>query len=55
MREAYRLNKPGLYTELVAKELYIAIMFVFVGKGVVEFPVIEKAMILAFKKIQTKL
>ena len=54
MREAYRLNKPGFYDELATKELHIALMFVFIGKDLVEFSVIEKAMISAFKKILTK-
>ena len=54
MREAYRLNKPGFYDELAAKELHIAVMFVFIGKGLVEFPAIEKAMISAFKKVLAK-
>ena len=54
MREAYRLNKPGFYDELVSKELHIAVMFVFIGKDLVEFPIIEKAMISAFKKVLAK-
>jgi len=54
MREAYRLNKPGFYDELTAKELHIAVMFVFIGKDLVEFPIIEKAMISAFKKVLAK-
>lgn len=54
MREAFRLNKPGLYDELAAKELHIAVMFVFVGKDLIEFPIIEKAMISSFKKVLEK-
>jgi ribonuclease P protein component len=54
MREAFRLNKPGFYDELAAKELHIAVMFVFIGKDMVEFPIIEKAMISAFKKVLAK-
>ena len=54
MREAYRLNKPGFYDELVAKELHIAVMFVFIGKDLIEFSIIEKAMISAFKKMLAK-
>jgi len=54
MREAFRLNKPGFYDELAAKELHIAVMFVFIGKGVIEYPVIEKAMISAIKKVLAK-
>jgi len=52
LREAYRQNKPAFYAELAAKELHIAVMFVFIGKDLIEFPIIEKAMISAFKKVQ---
>jgi len=55
MREAYRLNKSGFYNEIAVKELHIAVMFVFIGKDIVEFPIIEKAMISAFKKLLLKL
>ena len=55
MREAFRLNKPGFYDELAAKELHIAMMFVFIGKDMIEFPIIEKAMISAFKKVLAKM
>jgi ribonuclease P protein component len=54
MREAFRLNKPSFYDELAAKELHIAVMFVFIGKDMTEFPIIEKAMISAFKKVLAK-
>lgn len=54
MREAFRLNKPGFYDELAAKELHIAVMFVFIAKDTIEFPIIEKAMISAFKKVLAK-
>jgi ribonuclease P protein component len=55
MREAFRLNKSGFYDELAAKDLHIAVMFVFIGKDVIEFPIIEKAMISAFKKVLAKI
>jgi len=54
MRETYRLNKSTLYDELTARNLQIAIMFVFVGKDILEYPAIEKGMISAFKKLQEK-
>jgi ribonuclease P protein component len=54
IREAFRLNKPGFCDELAAKELHIAVMFVFIGKDLIEFPAIEKAMISAFKKVLAK-
>ena len=54
MREAYRLNKSDFYEELAAKNLHIAVMFVFIGKDVVEYPAIEKGMKSAFKKVLAK-
>lgn len=54
MREAYRLNKQSFYEELAAKNLRIALMLVYVGKDIAEYPVIEKAMISAFKKVLAK-
>ena len=55
IREAYRLNKPAFYQEIAAKELQLAIMFVYIGKDMAEYPVIEKAMISAFKKLLGKI
>jgi ribonuclease P protein component len=55
MREAYRLNKHILYGDLAAKNLQISIMFIFVGKEILDHSIIEKSMISAFKKIQAKL
>jgi len=55
MREAYRLNKPALYDEIAAKNLQIAMMFVYIGKDIIEFPEIEKGMISAFKKLLQKI
>ena len=55
MREAYRINKPSLYLELGAKDLQIAVMFVYIGKDLSEYASIEKAMISAFKKLLAKI
>ena len=55
MREAYRLNKASFHQAIAAKELHIAIMFVFIAKELVDYPIIEKAMILAFKKLLAKI
>jgi len=54
MREAYRLNKPGFYAEIASKELQLAIMFVYIGKDVADYQIIERAMIAAFKKLLAK-
>ena len=51
MREAYRLNKPSFYEELATKNLQLAIMFVYIGKDIAQYPAIEKGMISAFKKL----
>jgi ribonuclease P protein component len=55
MREAYRLNKGYVYHELEAKELKLALMFVYIAKDMVEYPVLEKAMNSAFKKLLAKI
>ena len=55
MREAYRLNKNPFYDELTAKNLRISIMFIFVGKDLLEFAIVEKAMISALKKVLARL
>ena len=55
MREAYRLNKHILYGDLEAKKLQISAMFIYVGKEVLDYSIIEKSMISAFKKVLAKL
>jgi ribonuclease P protein component len=55
VREAYRLNKHAFQDELAAKDLKIAVMFVYVGKDIIEYPAIEKGMISAFRKLSGKL
>ena len=54
MREAYRLNKPNFYPEIVSKGIQLAIMFVYIAKEIAEFPVIEKSIIAAFNKLPAK-
>jgi len=55
MREAYRLNKPAFQDELALKNLKLAMMFVYVGKDIVGYPIIEKGMKSAFKKLLGKI
>ena len=55
MREAYRLNKPAFQDELALKNINLAMMFVYVGKDITEYPSIEKGMISAFKKVLGKI
>lgn len=55
MREAYRLNKPVFYDQLAAKNSFIALMFVYVGKDIADSASIEKATVLALKKIIAKI
>ncbi len=51
MREAYRLHKAGFYNEIALKNIQIAVMFVFIGKELIDYPIIEKGMKTALKKI----
>ncbi len=55
MREAYRLRKPDFYELLAEKGLHISIMFIFIGKDILEYAQIEKAMISALKKVVSKI
>ncbi len=43
MREAYRLSKAGFYQRLKSIDKKIIVAFIFVGKKLEEYPVIEKA------------
>ena len=54
MREAYRLNKPAFQDELALKNINLAMMFVYVGKDIAEYPAIEKGMKSAFRKLLGK-
>ncbi|HOI47771.1 MAG TPA: ribonuclease P protein component [Prolixibacteraceae bacterium] len=49
MKEAYRLQKPA-FTETVSPRK-ISVMFVYIAREKLEFPVIEKAMKTALKKL----
>lgn len=42
MREAYRLNKPDFYIKLGSKKM--AVIFIYVGKVILDYTQIEKAM-----------
>jgi len=44
MREAYRLNKPGLFDVLNNNRLLARVAFIFVGQDEVDYHVIEKGM-----------
>ncbi len=49
MREAYRLNKFHLYSGLAEKQ--VAIFFIFIGKNIPEFELVEVAMKKGIKKL----
>lgn len=49
MREAYRLNKPDFYLNLGNKK--VAVIFIYVGKEILEYGKIEPAMKKALKRI----
>jgi len=44
IREAYRLNKPGLINKIFKANRHIIIMFIFVGKVHEDYSVIDSAM-----------
>ena len=54
MREAYRLSKPDFCRQMAGKELQLAIMFVYIGKDIAEYSIIEKGMNSALKKVLAK-
>lgn len=43
IREAYRLNKSPLQDKLRSSSSHFILMFIYVGKGVEEYAIIEKA------------
>lgn len=49
MREAYRLNKPELYKKLGENQL--AVFFIFIGKTVPEYAVVEAGVKKGIKKL----
>lgn len=53
IREAYRLNKPDFYVGCGDKK--IAVIFIYVGKEILEYRQIEPAMKKALRKITAKL
>ncbi len=53
MREAYRLNKPSLYQGL-DRSHQLAIFFIYIGKDIPDYKLIETAMIKAVKKLIKK-
>lgn len=55
MREAFRLNKHDFYEKLGTAGVQLAIMFVFIGKEISDYPEIEKGMKNALQKMGKKL
>ena len=49
MREAYRLNKTDLYSQLASINKKIIVAFLFVGKKLEEYDLIEKAIVKELK------
>lgn len=45
MREAYRLNKNSFYETLKAADKKILVAFIYVGKKIEEYSIIEKAIV----------
>ena len=44
MREAYRLSKNNLYEQLISADKKIILAFIFVGKKMEEYTLIEKSL-----------
>lgn len=55
MREAFRLNKNEFYDRLKTKNCQLALMFIFIGKEIPDYPEIEKGMTNAMRKILKRL
>jgi ribonuclease P protein component len=53
VREAYRLNKPGFYSRVEQKK--VVVIFIYIGKKIIDYYPIEKAMKTALDKIGTKI
>ena len=51
MREAYRLNKHNISSNL--KDRQLAVTFIYVGKEILDYRTIELSMKKALKKLQT--
>ncbi|MCW3075455.1 MAG: ribonuclease protein component [Bacteroidetes bacterium] len=45
MREAYRLNKNNIYESLKVSDKKVLLAFIYVGKKIEEYAVIEKAIV----------
>ncbi len=53
MREAYRLNKNELYIKIGTRQ--VAVFFIFVGKELMDYPVIEKSIKKSIQRISASL
>jgi ribonuclease P protein component len=51
IREAYRLNKQGLYPGLRERNVYIHLVIQFVGRNIESFQSIEKSLLEAFQQL----
>ena len=54
LREAYRLNKPDFYAFLNQQNIRLTVMFVYVGREILDFELIRKGMAAALKKLAAK-
>lgn len=53
VREAYRLNKPDFYARCNPKK--VAVIFIYIGKEILDYHRVEKAMKTALNKIASKI
>jgi ribonuclease P protein component len=55
MREAYRLQKPAFYAALQEKKKQIALMFLFTGKKLPEYKLVETNLSAALQLLKERL
>jgi len=52
VKEAYRLNRNGLKTQLKKQNKYVSFMVIYVDNSILEFSVIEPKIILILQRLQ---
>ena len=53
LRECYRLNKQPLYATVATKQKQLAVFFLYIGKEIPEYPLLNEKMLAALQKLET--
>src|SRR5262249_34407091 len=53
LRECYRLNKQSLHIAVTAKEKGISVFFLYVGKELPEYAMLQDKMVAVLKKLES--